>query len=84
MDQDRITQAQIEYAELLKFSILQEEAILHMSGEITPGELTRLREAHHSKYREREELFMKKYADLILQGVTFHHNINVISSNHSL
>lgn len=84
MDQDRINQAQVEYAELLKFSILQEEAILYMSREITSGELTRLREIHQSNYREKEELFMKKYADLILQGVTFHHNINVISSNHSL
>ena len=84
MDQDRINQAQKEYAELLKFSILQEEAILHMSREITSSELSRLREVHQSKYREREEQFMKKYADLILQGVTFHHNLNVISSNHSL
>ncbi len=84
MDQDRITQAQSEYAELLKLSILYEETILSKIKDLSNDELTEIQEGFKSTLKQREEVFMKKYADLILQGVTFNHNLNVISSNQSL
>jgi len=84
MDQDRVTQAQSEYIELLKLTILHEEAILDEIKEPDKDKLKDLKEQLNAKLKEQEDQFTKKYADLILQGVTFNRDINTISSNHSL
>ena len=84
MDQDRVTQAQLEYIELLKLTILHEEAILDEIKEKDKDKLKDLKEQLNAKLKEQEDQFTKKYADLILQGVTFNRDINTISSNHSL
>jgi hypothetical protein len=80
MDQQRVNQAQEEYRELLQLTILYEEAVLNdIKNPETEG-FRGSKEALKEKIKDQEARFMKKYSDLILQGVTFQHDINTYSS----
>ena len=83
MDQQRVNQAQQEYRELLQLAIVYEESVLNDIKNPEIDGFSGTREALKEKMRKQEELFMKKYSDLILQGVTFQHDVNTYS-NHSL
>jgi hypothetical protein len=80
MDQQRVKQAQQEYRELLQLTIHYEETVLNDIKNPEVDGVSSTREALKEKMKKQEEIFMKKYSDLILQGVTFQHDINTYSS----
>jgi hypothetical protein len=83
MDQQRVKQAQQEYRELLQLAIHYEETVLNDIKNPEVDGTGSTPEALKDKMKKQEEIFMKKYSDLILQGVTFQHDVNTYS-NHSL
>ena len=80
MDQQRVIQAQQEYRELLQLAIAYEETVLNDIKNPEIDGFSGTREALKEKMKNQEENFMKKYSDLILQGVTFQHDINTYSN----
>jgi hypothetical protein len=80
MDQQRVNQAQQEYRELLQLAIVYEETVLNDIKNPEIDEFSGTREALKEKMKKQEENFMKKYSDLILQGVTFQRDINTYSN----
>jgi hypothetical protein len=83
MDQQRVKEAQLEYRELLQLAIHYEETVLNDIKNPEVDGFSGTREALKEKLKKQEELFTKKYSDLIMQGVTFQHDINTCN-NHSL
>jgi hypothetical protein len=80
MDQQRVIQAQQEYRELLQLAITYEETVLNDIKNPEIDGFSGTREALKEKMKNQEENFMKKYSDLILQGVTFQRDINTYSN----
>jgi hypothetical protein len=84
MNPDRITQAQLEYRELLDLTIQYEESVLNLMKYPNNPELRNIKEDLGEKVKQFEEKFMKEYSDLILQGVTFPRDLNTNYTTQSL